>query len=132
MYQKALNIIEGARRVPFSEGEVRALIDAVKIRRTKGTDLSVGHPLFTREKDDVIEAANEGVIFLHSPEQLAAGFLFLKLDAGRGLFGGQKAVFASYVGTDLRQDEWEAGTTFKSWLIATTSIGNIYRSEGYR
>lgn len=132
MYQNLEQIIGSARTLPFTQSEGYIALDTIKLRHAKGTDLSLGHPLYTHSLADYLEAANEGAILLHSPEQLSAGFLFIKSDAGRGLLGGQKAVYASYYGSELSEDAWFAGAIFKSFRIAATSIGNLYRAEGYR
>ena len=132
MYQQLSQIISTTRRVPFTQKEIGSVIDTIKYRHSKGTDLSLGHPRFAGDPTIFRESASEGTLFLHSPEQLATGFLFIKLDAGRSLFGRQKAVFASFIGSELFEDQWFTGTTFKSWMIALTSIGNIYRDQGYR
>lgn len=132
MHQEVAQIIKTARTIPFTEPELRKAMDSIKVRKSKGTDLTFGHPHCTATGPEIIKSAMNGAIFLYSPEQLSAGFLFVKLDAGRSLFGGQKAVYASYYQSELHEDQWFAGTTFKSWMIALTSIGNIYRSEGYK
>ncbi|WP_333815806.1 hypothetical protein [Tabrizicola sp.] len=127
-----MDVVSGSRRIPFTENEVRTAMEAVKVRRGKGADLSIGHPMFSEGGAGVIEAAQDGMLFFFSPHQLKTAFLFLKLDAGRGLFGGQKAVFASYVASDLDADEWDVGVVFKMWGIAVTSIGNVYRGNGFK
>ncbi|MGY0505418.1 hypothetical protein [Luteimonas sp. e5] len=72
------------------------------------------------------QACENGCIVLTCPF-LETDFVFLKLDAGRGLFGGQKYRVMSYVGTvDL--DELMPGSTFKSFAIALTAINNIHRN----
>lgn len=124
--------MSASRLLPFSELEVRAAMDNVKLRRSKGTDLSMGHPRFCPEGPEILQAAQEGVIFFHSPIQLEGAFLFAKVDAGRGLLGRQKAAFPSFVCGDLYLDSWQAGATFTSWITAITSIGNIYRGSGFR
>lgn len=126
------DVIAGSRSIPFTENEVRVAMDAVKVRRSKGADLCIGHPEFCESNADIFDAAQAGMMFFHSPHQLKGAFLFVKLDAGRGLLGGQKAVFASHVGSAIEADEWEVGTTFKMWGIAITSIGNVYRGYGFK
>lgn len=124
-------ITSGSRLIPFTEHELRAAMENVKLRRSKGTDLSIGHPRFCPDAQSTVDAANEGIIFLHSPVLLETCFAFTKADAGRGFFGGQKAVFPTYVSDDLYLDSWTPGSTFKSWVIALTSIGNVYRGNGF-
>jgi hypothetical protein len=102
------------------------------MRRSKGTDLVIGHPKFIESAEAFLGATQEGLMLLHSPHQLESAFLFVKLDAGRGLLGGQKAVFASYIASDLDADAWAPGAVFKMWAMAVTSIGNLYRHEGFQ
>jgi hypothetical protein len=125
------DILLGSRLIPFSSTELRAAIEAVKVRRKKGSDLSVGHPVMNVNGSGVLEGANNGILFFHSPQQLQVAFLFVKLDAGRGLLGGQKAVFGSYISADLHEDDWGVGPVFKMWGIAVTSMGNVYRGNGF-
>ncbi len=131
MTRTLMDVVSGSRPIPFTESEIRTAMEAVKVRRGKGSDLSIGHKKFGEGGAGVMKAAQEGLLFFHSPMLLKSAFLFVKLDAGRGLLGGQKAVFGSYIATDLEADEWEVGTVFKMWGIAVTSIGNIYRAYGY-
>lgn len=132
MTRSLMEVVSGSRRISFTENEVRIAMEAVKVRRGKGSDLSIGHPKYSEGGAGVIRAAQDGMMFFYSPHQLMTGFLFVKLDAGRGLFGGQKAVFASYVASDLETDEWDVGVVFKMWGIAVTSMGNVYRGNGYK
>ena len=131
MTRTLVDIVSGSRLIPFDEGEIRWALDNVEVRRRKGTDLNIGHPTLSVGANGFLEAARQGIVFLQSTDQLKAAFVFLKLDAGRGFLGGQKAVFASYFAEDIEADDWEVGTVFKMWGIATTSIGNIYRFYGF-
>ncbi|NKM65331.1 hypothetical protein GFL58_30920 [Rhizobium leguminosarum bv. viciae] len=129
--QKFLDIVRVTPRIPFTKTELEMAIGHVKDRRAKGHDLHTGHPTIASRGKDMVEAAEEGCFFYHSPEQLNAAWLFVKLNAGKGLLGGQKSVYASYFATDLLSDSWTAGPVFKMWAMAITSIGNIYRGYGY-
>lgn len=126
-----MDVIEASPAVPFSEKELRLAMDNVNLRRSKGSDLQFGHPVYIFDTGEVVKSAQEGRIFMRSDTQLLSGFLFLKLNAGQTLFGKQKAVYASYIEPVLGVGEWTAGPVFKSWLTAITSIGNIYRANGY-
>lgn len=63
------------------------------------------------------------------PCALNTDFLYVKLDGGRGFFGGKKAVFASYVAY-CESDLFEVGPVFKSWAFALAAINNLYRNAG--
>lgn len=132
MYITFEHILAGTQILPFTAPEFSVAVETVNTRKNKGTDLSLGHPVFCPEFSQSVELAQNGVLLFHSPYQLECAFLFIKANAGRGLFGRQKAVYPSYVGSDFNLDEWAVGTTFKSWIMATTSIGNVYRGYGYK
>ncbi len=131
MHQKAGDILKSSPAIPFSENELRMAMDAIKLRVSKGSDLQFGHPAYVADPQAFVAAAKDGFVFMHSDDQLSAGFLFVKLSAGRSLFGKQKAVYASYTETILGDDNWAAGPVFRSWVQAITSIGNIYRAYGF-
>lgn len=124
-------ILATTNRLSFDNNELKVVIEGVKARRERGTDLCMGDPVLTPEWDAVKKAAENGVVFLHSPEMLRKRFAFVKVNAGRGLFGRQKAAFNWYLG-DLDHDDWTAGGVATNWAMAVTSIGNVYRFEGYR
>jgi len=109
------------RRVPYDERDfsmLRAYKDSVK-----GTnrDLVLHHSM-----GGVLQQAAESGYLLFSCPFLETDFVFFKLDAGRGLFGGQKSRFMSYVGT-IDLDELMPGTTFGSFAAALASLNNIHR-----
>jgi len=125
-------ICRGKSLVPYTENETRQAMQAVKQRRSKGGDLLIGHPRFAPDGPAVLEWASQGVVFMNSQIMLKSGFLFLKLNGGKSLFGRQKAVFASFLASTIDEDQWDAGPVFKLWPLATTSIGNVYRGNGFR
>ncbi|MCJ7995244.1 hypothetical protein J5N58_12235 [Rhizobium cremeum] len=123
-------IDQSTNRLPFSEKEIFTLIEFVKLSRKKGRDLQTGARNLAATAEHVLQLAQEEGIIAINSAILGMEVLFAKVDAGRSFFGGQKAAYISYVNTG--DDEWAVGTTFNSWPIAVTSIGNIYRGMGYR
>jgi hypothetical protein len=117
-------------RLPFNRVEMDVAISAVDRRRQQRHDLVIGDQIMVLDAKTMVEAAHEGFILFSSRVQLTSVFLFAKCNAGKGLFGGQKAVYVSYI-RNLDQEAWQIGTTFKSWPIAVTSIGNVYRGNGF-
>lgn len=124
-------IIEQSNAIPFSDKEMQAAIFAVKTRRSKKHDLAFGHPNIAMDGAAVKRVADVGVLLFYSQIQLLQGFMFVKLNAGRSLFGRQKAVYACYLEAELGSDEWTQALIFKSWNIAITSMGNVYRGNGF-
>ena len=120
-------ILKTTSRLSYSQSEVRFLVDAVKTRHKKGHDLQLGDGLSMPGVPDFLTAAENGLCFLHSPKQLETRFLFVKCNAGRGLLGGQKSIFNSYI-QNFGDEKWSVGAAFKVWAIAATSIGNLYRA----
>ncbi|WP_429224186.1 hypothetical protein [Inquilinus ginsengisoli] len=121
------HIIGTTSRLPFTAFEVKILIEAMENGRSKGRDLAL-HPVYVNNFEEVV---SEGVIALSSPLQLQRDFVFVKVNAGRGFFGRQKAGYASFIGS-VMGDEFTPGAVFKSWMVAATSIGNVYRGMGLR
>lgn len=124
-------IDKSTNRIPFTELEIRLMMEFFTTSQKKGRDLRMGSStIMVRSGQDVLDMAKDGILAISS-EALQLDLLFAKVDAGRGLFGGQKAAYVSYVNSP-GEDEWTIGTTYKSWSVAITSIGNVYRHEGHR
>jgi hypothetical protein len=109
------------KRVPYSERDFSMLRAYKESVRDSNRDLVLHHSM----GGALQEAARNGYILLTCP-LLDTDFAFLKLDAGRGLFGGQKSRVMSYVGT-IDLDELMPGTTFANFAFALSSINNIHR-----
>jgi hypothetical protein len=118
--------------IPFNENEMKLAIRWIKKNRDRQNDLIIGHPESGTASEDVLFAANLGYIHMTSGNQLNASFLYLKLNAGTSLFGRQKAVYASFHEGPVGDGSWEQGPMFKSWPLAFTAIGNVYRGAGFR
>lgn len=118
------------RRVPFTENEIEAL--SIFLGKTKAASLDLW-PDFDvyDEGDPIMKTGKVGYIVLASKLMLQTRFVFVKCDAGKGFFGGQKAVYNSYLASAPSYDQYTAGATFKHWVVGLTSINNIYRELGY-
>lgn len=114
--------LSATKRTPLTKLDLEMLRAYKESVRGTNRDIVLHHSM-----DGALQQACEnGYIVLTCPF-LEADFVFLKLDAGRGLFGGQKYRVMSYVGTvDL--DELMPGSTFKSFAIALSAINNIHRN----
>ena len=129
--QKCADIVRIAPAIPFTETELQMAVEACKTRLRKGSDLALGNPRHGSELSYYLSRAEQDALFFQSQHQLDCGFLFVKLAAGTSLFGKQKAVYASYLEEPLGADAWLSGPVFKSWSIASTSMGNVYRGNGF-
>jgi hypothetical protein len=124
------DIVRTTNRLAFSKADLEVTASVLQAGRARGRDLTFGAPGIATTGDAVLELAGQGIVVVTSQEQLESSFLFTKNDAGRGFFGGQKAVYTVYVNAS-NDDEWAVGSVFKMWTIAMTSIGNIYRHNGF-
>lgn len=121
-------VLEMTKRVPFEDKELMALIEFVKANQRNGLDTNfhqIAHDLET-----IREGMSMGFMLLSSPVMLETDIMFAKLDGGRGFFGGQKSVYATYI-SPANRDDFSPGPTFKMWAMALTSINNVYRGEGF-
>lgn len=130
-YLTVSEILSVASPIPFHDTELQVLLQTMKQRRAKNHDLGWGCPGFVDEYEDWKDRVKQGVLFVHSAEQLGVGFLFLKFGAGNSFFGKEKFVYPCYLQGDRGADAWLTGPTYKSWWQAVTSIGNVYRGHGF-
>ena len=124
-YSSFDSFIRTTNRLPISDTEARQMITFIKTNDKHGLTVRL-HDAFAGQSLDTLR---RGILLLTSPV-LDSDFLFLKIDDGRGLFGGQKHRYMSAIGS-YNQDALIPGATFKNLLFALTSINNIFRSEGF-
>ena len=117
-------IRRSTRRVPYTNGEVQMLVDFIKKNRAKGLMTGM-HPFMGGEPQAYIDDGILGVCL----EDADADILYVKLEAGTGLFGGQKSNYSFFVGS-IHEEALMPGGTHKSWALAITAMNNIYRSIG--
>lgn len=114
-------IFASLARVPFERSDLevlRAYKDGVA-----GTSRDITfHPWMAGE---LAEAAREGFFVLQVPA-MEADVLFVKVDAGRGFFGGRKQRVACYIGA--YPDELMPAPLFNSLAAALAGLNNIQRS----
>jgi hypothetical protein len=123
-----LEIKKTSFRVPFKRSEIELCADYIRTYNAKGYDLKIMDQ--GCGADWVISFANEGIITLTSAA-LMTDFMFVKVDMGRGFFGGQKSKYVSTI-FKLGGEFVERGPDFKRWLMALAGIGNVYRAVGFR
>lgn len=119
-------ILSATLRLPYTAADTQAVANYLTFNLNKGLDTQL-NPWWTENSDVYLR---EGCLIISSPIQLVHDFVFIKLNAGKGLFGGQKSAYGSYLGS-VDNDSFTPGTTFKLFGIALTSINNIYRGVGY-
>lgn len=117
-------VLESTRRVPFNGLDLEMLKAYKSAVAGTPRDVLLHHSL----KDEVKEALAEGFIVLQCP-RLETDFTFVKIDAGRGLFGGQKHRVSCYVGV-FDNNELMPGSTYRNLAIGLSAINNIHRSVG--
>lgn len=117
-------------RLPFSTYELQFTLEWLKRCRAKNRDLQLGFLNSEYERGDTEEFMNDGVFVICSPHMLETGFVFFKCNAGKGIFGNQKAVYSSFI-HDPHDNLLTVGAIFKRWEIALSSIGNVYRGSGF-
>ena len=118
------SFIGTTNRLPISETEARQLITFVKTNDKHGLTVRL-HDAFA---GDILGRFEQGIVLLTSPV-LDSDFLFLKIDDGRGLFGGQKHRYLSGIGS-YNRDAFMPGASFGNLAFALTSINNLFRAEG--
>lgn len=121
MYTELRAILVATNRLPYTEMEARQVDEYIAMNRRKGLSTRV-------IPEDMGTSLASGILMINAPE-LMSDFLFIKINGGRGLFGGQKSSYLYYVGQSA-MDSWMPGGSAKMLLIAVTGINNIYRSQG--
>ncbi|WP_319237474.1 hypothetical protein [uncultured Propionivibrio sp.] len=121
-------ILNATRRLPFEMLELQQFSNLVAANQRSGLDTRASGTM--GDERTVIEMLQDGVMILWCREMLGIDVVFVKLDGGKGFFGGQKSLFATYIGSEVH-DDFSPGPTFKMWGMALTSINNIYRGHGF-
>lgn len=124
-YISLTDIHNATVRLPYTESDLQLVANYLANNQSKKLDTQL-NAMWEIFADDFIK---DGVIVISSPSQIERDFVFVKLNAGKGLFGGQKTLYGSYLGS-VHEDKFLPSTTFKFLGVALTSINNIYRSIG--
>ncbi len=112
------------RCLPFGNSDGEILVSYLRVAKKNGLDVVLLPTI-----DGGIEGDFGNGLLILGSKALDRTFLFLKIDAGRGLFGGQKFRYQTYLGSPS-DDLWTPGPSFGLFITALTSINNVYRSEG--
>lgn len=86
----------------------------------KGYDIELDETLIL-----IPEMLSEGVVCLRS-RAIACDIILVNVDAGRGLFGGQKTRVLTYT-SDIYRNEYYAGPALSGILRALVGVNNLYR-----
>lgn len=126
-YQDLYTILSTTSRLPFDSKDLNYLTEYMKMSRKKGYDISLD-PSLNGDTEVFQDALSQGYIILIS-DFLDMCFLLLKVNGGKGLFGGQKSKVMSFIGSpsDLT---FTPGQVCNKFIIALTAINNIYRANG--
>lgn len=116
-------ILSSTRRLPFLQSDLDVAFHFIQRNNANSLDTQVAG-----DQSEIFERLKSGSLLLRS-RSMNTDVLYVKIDGGKGFFGGQKSLFASYVG-DCDSDQFEAGPVFKSWIQALTSMNNLYRAAG--
>jgi hypothetical protein len=118
-------IIMSTSRVPYSHRDMQAITDHFRRCRTNGLDLFLeGSP----SDEQVTEIVLDGLLPLQSRD-LETDFLFVNVNAGRGIFGGQKTRIATFT-SDIYRGEYFPGPVLGGIVRALVGINNLYRGAG--
>ena len=117
------NILEATRRVAFDNTDGLVLQGYLKQAIKHGLDVK----LLATTASELQEMMADGILLMHS-NTLDVTFLFVKVDAGKGFFGGQKSRVQSYLGD--ANSLLNPGPVFSGLAMGVTSINNIYRGVG--
>ena len=120
-------IIKTSNLLPFEERDVSNLVLNCKKLSQKGL-IARFHPSWTSTPQEALDQMIKGFFVLHCP-QIEMDFVYTCENGGVGLFGGQKKIFKVY-GGDFQLDDFTPSTSFRSFIIAVTSVNNIFRGHG--
>lgn len=116
-------VLQITRRIPFGSRDRRALQVFIDGARKRRLDLTFGcDPAHAQS------TLSDGFVALVAPS-LAARFVFINADAGKGWLGAQKANVLAYT-SDLHPVEYYAGPVRPSLLRALVGVSNLYRQAG--
>lgn len=118
-------IMRSTNRRSFSPTEHRYILRFLETEARNGLVVRF-HP--TMEKNDVLAALNQGILLLHCP-QIESDILFVKVNEGRGILGGEKSRFVNYISEPMC-DTFTAGCSHKHLMLGLTGINNIFRHHG--
>jgi hypothetical protein len=112
-------VLATTRRVPLDRSDMQM----VKAYKTSVADTPKDVVLHPMHKDKVKEAFDNGFIVL-SGRHYEADFAFVKIAAGRSLFGGQKSRVNCYVAIF---NELIPGPSYKDLGTALAAINDIHK-----
>lgn len=120
-------IMRTANLVPFEAEHTKSLIKLLKKQHEKGLIVRF-HPEYAPTAAAALDGMTNGYFVLTCP-QINSDLVFTCENGGKGLFGGQKRIFKVFL-ADVGENDFSAISSFKSFIIAITSINNIFRHAG--
>ena len=121
-------IRNATKRLPFGPSHLSTIITF--LTKEKNSNLIVlYHPKMGINKTEWQSSMDDGVLMFSCP-QLELDFLLVHGDNGQGFFGGQKAIFQTYLG-DGTEDNFGVGASFRSFTLALFAINNVFRGNGF-
>lgn len=118
-------IMASSNRVHFTQADGEYLVSIIKQFKANGRRFNF-HPYL---QGSVKEAFDEGMIALTAAD-LDTSFVFVKQNAGRGFFGGQKSRVMTYVGS-VEDDQLMPSVLCKNVVGAMAAVNAVYRSQGF-
>ena len=119
------------RRLPFDRGELDALRETIELWRRQGRNaapIPIDPSYRETTEDERRELARTwltGGLYFVSALDLEATLLIVKVDNGRGLFGGQKVHYACFFGSG--DERYHSVGTTKNLTWALSKLGKLYR-----
>ena len=121
------DIMRTSNLLPFEKKDVSSL--ALNCKKLSEKELIARfHPSWAATPQEALDQMIKGVFVLHCP-QIEMDFVYTCENGGIGLFGRQKRIFKVY-GGDYQLDDFTPSTSFRSFIIAVTSVNNIFRGRG--
>ncbi len=123
-------ICRAHRRVPFEPFDRIAITSAMENFK-RGGRLVAPYPLVglrestEADRGEVFLSGLKGGVFFLSGVDIGASLVVLKVDAGRGLFGGQKVTYSCYLG--MGDDRYQPVGTTATLAHALMNLEALYR-----
>lgn len=125
-YQNLETILSTTSRIPYDNKDIVVLNEYIKLSREKGYEIAIDKNLHGSH-EDFQRALREGFIVLTSNE-LYHRFLLIKINGGKGLFGGQKNSIMFYIG-EPSDFMFMQSHMVNKFVLALTSINNLFRDH---
>lgn len=123
-YTSLESIMTSTNRVKFTENDGQYIMSLLKHFAQKGRFFNP-HPMMTGSVQEILD---DGLVVFRA-DDLDTDFVLVKINAGRGLLGGQKSRVMTYVG-QISENELMPSVQCKNVATALVSVDSVYRSQG--